>query len=140
MTLSYVTVPRISRLESDALALPRLIAIPAAVAVEDALHPIRAAQLAAIPSPPLPIAARRTDRGQAGDVPRQYSFQPPEKFARCVPVRLPACQNELDPEIEMEAFAEEFDAPNSQLVRHPTKFSDPAQPPRIGTGGFRIGG
>ena len=80
-TLSNATVPRISRFVRLVLALPRLVAIPAAVALDAALQPIRAAQLPPIPSPPLPTAASSTDRAHAGYVPCQSSAQPPEYWA-----------------------------------------------------------
>ena len=76
------------------------------MAVEDALHPNLAAQLSPIPRPPLPTAESRTERVQAGNVPCQVSLQPPMNCASLVPVRLPACQKELEPEIEMQAVAE----------------------------------
>lgn len=83
VTLLYETDPWIWRFDREALALPRLVAAPAAVAVDDELHPNLAAQLSPIPSPPPPIATSRTDRGHAGNAPRQHSLHPPKKLATC---------------------------------------------------------
>jgi hypothetical protein len=127
VTWSYETVPWIWRFESVALALPRLVAIPPAEAFDDALHPNLAAQLSLIPNPPLPTAEMRMDRAHAGNVPVQVSFHPPVYCDNCVTDLLPACQNELVPEIETFAVALPFIAMRSQLVRHPTKSCDPAQ-------------